>query len=309
MTIDELFKVDDDGGISVASFAEIREALADSIHEIFDRDDLKINLDPSSPDGLELDLFAYAYSELCQNLQRIGTNMNPATSSGIFLDYLASIIVGGRSTGESDESLRNRILSASHYGYATIDGMTTYITSKLGAGVSVISNDSDKTDPNTGIPARSVGVYLGSALYESLGGSAVAQAIWDCKPAGIASAGDTSGVAKDSSGMDHVINFYVIDGRQYYLKISVTKYGEESLPADAENKIRDAVASWAAKEYTSGKDFILQRVIVPVFSIPGIQNVDVEVSADGQNWEKRDIAVSLSEIVSIPAENITVNIL
>ena len=52
--------IDQNGGVSVASFREIREQLAADYRAIFDSEGESIDLDPSTPDGMLVDLFAFA---------------------------------------------------------------------------------------------------------------------------------------------------------------------------------------------------------------------------------------------------------
>lgn len=295
--------VDKNGGISVASFREIRDSLEADYRAIFDEEGKKINLNPSSPDGMILDLFAFAYSALAEHLQFVVQGMNPATASGIFLDYLASITVGGRNPDESDEELRERIRSASHYGYATFDGMLTYLKDKIAAGVSMKANDEDReTD---GIPAHSFVVYVPENAMAT--DDEIAQYIWDCKPAGIKAYGDASGKATDIGEMMHVVRFSRIEHVPFLARIAITEYDEEELPDDYADRIRSAVASWAEKEYTSGKDIIPQRISVPVYGVTGIESVEVEVSVDGGgNWQKTRQPIATGSYAFLPADNISV---
>lgn len=295
--------IDKESGISVASFREIREQLAKDYRAIFGNEGEKINLDPSTPDGMTVDLFAFAYSALAEHLQTVVQGMNPATASGIFLDYLASITVGGRNEGETDEELRERIQSAEHFGYATFDGMLTYLRDKMGGGVSMRVNEEDVE--TEGIPAHSFVVYIPETATARP--DEVAQHIWNCKPAGIKASGESSGTAKDAAGMRHEVRFSRIGKTEFHARITVTEYGEEELPEDYAEQIRAAVAEWAVTEYTPGKDIIPQRLTVPVYRVEGIENVHVEISTDGgETWSGARKPVPEGSYAYLPAENISI---
>lgn len=295
--------IDKDGGVSVASFREIRERLESDYRAIFGSEGERIDLAPSTPDGMMLDLFAFSYSALADHLQTVVQGMNPATASGIFLDYLAGITVGGRNEGETDEELRARIRSADHYGYATFDGMLTYLRDKLGGGVSMRTNEEDYTVD--GVAGHGFVVYVPESTTATP--DEIAQAIWDCKPAGIKASGTSSGTARDAVGERHSVRFSTIGKTEFMAKIAITEYGEEELPADYAEKIRSAVATWALSEYTPGKDVIPQRISVPVFGIGGVENVEVMVSMDGGNtWSGARQPIGAESYAYLPAENVEI---
>lgn len=300
----EAIKIDADGGVSVASFREIRESLAKDFRTIFgDSEENKIDLSPSTPDGMLLDLFAFAYSAIAEHLQTVVQGMNPATASGIFLDYLAKITVGGRNAGETDEELRDRILTADHYGFATYDGMLTYLRAKIATGVTLRENPEDETAD--GLPPHSFEVFVPESATKTA--DEIAQAIWYCKPAGIKAAGSSEGTAKDAAGMTQPVRYSKVEKQTFLAKIEITEYEEEELPEDYADRIRAAVAEWAAGEYTPGKDIIPQRITVPVYGITGIESVAVTVSTDGgKTWSGARQPVAAGSYACLPAENVTV---
>lgn len=84
--------IDNIAGISIKSFREIRQAIATSFTEVFGA---SINLEPSSPDGMLVDLLAYLYTELAQALQTIGANMDVSVATILFLTF--QFLEGNRS--------------------------------------------------------------------------------------------------------------------------------------------------------------------------------------------------------------------
>ena len=228
----------DGSGISIRSFREIREALVEKFTEIFGKD---IDLSPSSPDGQLLDLFAYSYSDVAEAVQGAAAALDVSSAEGTFLDSLGRLMGISRRDGESDEVYRSRLLSSEQTGLATYDGMLTYLRKKIGASVSLSANEEPYADAE-GIPGHSVSVYVPDSL-ESVPDGDIAQAIWDCKPAGIRTFGSSGGTATDIAGNTHVMNFTRIGSTSaYYARIVIAEYEEETLPQDYADRVAESVA-------------------------------------------------------------------
>lgn len=293
----------DGSGISIRSFREIREALVERFTEIFGKD---IDLSPSSPDGQLLDLFAYSYSDVAEAVQGAAAALDVSSAEGTFLDSLGRLMGISRRDGESDEVYRSRLLSAEQTGLATYDGMLTYLRKKIGASVSLSANDEPYADAE-GIPGHSVAVYVPDSLSDVPDGD-IAQAIWECKPAGIRTFGSSVGTATDIAGNAHRVRFTRIGATDAYrVRISITEYEEETLPDDYAARVAESVAEWALGEFTPGKDIIPQRFVQAVYRVPGIDTVTVEVSADGKTWTSDRIPVPASKYASFPEEDISVS--
>lgn len=292
---------DNESGLKVASFTEIREALQSDLKRVFGN---SLNLAPSTPDGMLVDIFAYAFNALAQNMQGVITNLNVSTASGVFLDYLAEIAVGGRNEGESDEDLIKRIKAADHYGYATYNGMLTYLQKTIGAAVGLNVNENDETDVNGILPHR-FAVYVPEE--SSLTNDEIANRIWECKPAGIKSQGTESGEATAADGK-HVVFFNRISKTSIYLYIEISEYTEEILPDDYEAQIKAAVIDWTKGEYKPGKDVILQRLVIPVYNVQGVLNVAISARKDPADpWQTSGrIEIEASKYAEVLAENIEV---
>lgn len=294
----------DGSGISIKSFREIREALVEKFTEIFGSD---IDLSPSSPDGQLLDLFAYSYSDVAEAIQGAAASLDVSSAEGTFLDSLGRLMGISRRDGETDEVYRSRMLSAEQTGLATYDGMLTYLRKEIGESVALSANDEPYADAE-GIPGHSVAVYVPDSLA-SVTDDQIAQAIWDCKPAGIRTYGSSEGKATDISGKSHALRFTrIVATSAYFARITVTEYEEETLPTDYSERIAESVAEWAVDEFTPGKDIIPQRFVQAVYLVPGIDTVTVEVSADGKTgWTSDRISVPASKYASFPKTNISVS--
>lgn len=106
---------------------------------------------------------------------------------------------------------------------------------------------------------------------------AIAQAIWDNGPAGIASRthGGTpdSGTAVDSDGVSHTIDFTRATQVPIYVHVYLTKDPTE-YPVDGDTQV-DNVVSAAIGNITGkvGQDVIQSRLYSSVYSVPGVIDV------------------------------------
>lgn len=292
--------LDTASGITIKSFREIREALEKDFKGTFGYD---LNTSSSSPDGMLIDLFAYAAMEAAQTVQAALANLDVATAEGVFLDRIATIAGIARDPGETDASLRDRIGKAEFGGMATFYGMLTYLNDKLGGGISMKSNE--EPEEMGGIPGHSVAVYVPQSATSS--DDEIAAAIWHCKPAGIRTHGSSSGKVTDKAGFEHEVKFTRIESLPMTLEVTVKEYDEETLPDDYDAKIKAALVEWAKDQYTPGKDIIIQRLASPIYdNVTGILDLQFKATFDGKSATSGRIEVPDSLCASLYEEGITV---
>lgn len=292
--------LDTASGITIKSFREIREALEKDFKGTFGYD---LNTSSSSPDGMLIDLFAYAAMEAAQTVQAALANLDVATAEGVFLDRIATIAGIARDPGEPDASLRYRIGKAEFGGMATFNGMLTYLSDKLGGGISMKSNE--EPEEMGGIPGHSVAVYVPQSATSS--DDEIAAAIWHCKPAGIRTHGSSSGKVTDKAGFEHEVKFTRIESIHMTLEVTVEEYDEETLPDDYDAKIKAALVEWAKDQYTPGKDIIIQRLASPIYdNVTGILNLQFKATFDGKSATSGRIEVPDNLCASLDEEGITV---
>lgn len=292
--------LDTASGITIKSFREIREALEKDFKGTFGYD---LNTSSSSPDGMLIDLFAYAAMEAAQTVQAALANLDVATAEGVFLDRIATIAGIARDPGETDASLRDRIGKAEFGGMATFNGMLTYLSDKLGGGISMKSNE--EPEEMGGISGHSVAVYVPQSATSS--DDEIAAAIWHCKPAGIRTHGSSSGKVTDKAGFEHEVKFTRIESLPMTLEVTVEEYDEETLPDDYDAKIKAALVEWAKDQYTPGKDIIIQRLASPIYdNVPGILDLQFKATFDGKSATSGRIEVPDNLCASLDEEGITV---
>ena len=203
---------------------------------------------------------------------------------------------------ETDEQLRQRMDEADSQGLATPDTMLTYLRDHVSSTVNLEINDEDHTVG--GIPAHSFRVSIpdGAGTPDE-----IAQAIWDCKPAGIKSFGNNSGVAVSKvTGRSFVQYFSIPVPVNVSVKVSITSYEEETFPSDGIEQIKAYVEEWAKNEFIPGKDVIAIRFVVPVSKVPGILGIDVEVKREGGDWNKVRVPIDSEEYAVVKRDSVEV---
>ena len=198
--------------------------------------------------------------------------------SGISSVTNASAFTGGTDT-ETDAAYRNRIkVSLSASGSATLDAIRAGVLQVSGVtSASIVENDT--TAPVGGIPAKAFEVTV-------LGGTdnAVAQGIFDEKPAGIESFGAESGTAQDSAGNNYTIDFQ--RATEILIYVSATVTSDSTYPTDGDEQVETAVITYIGGTDADtnihlglgiGDDVIFNEVISAILSIQGVTDVSLNI--------------------------------
>ena len=213
----------------------------------------------------------------------VGKISCPARSANIIVtpvggwDSVDNLLAGqrGRAT-ESDADFRERRLrSFLIAGGATPTGMQAKILNFVD-GVSfcrVYENAGSSTD-DFGRPAHSVHVVAeGGAPID------IASMIASNKSAGISTFGAQPVILTDSQGVDYTINFDRPGVKYAWVQVTInTKNFEETFPADGLDIIRQSVYDFGRTNFSYGDDLILQKFYTPVFAVPGIEDVSIQLA-------------------------------
>jgi uncharacterized phage protein gp47/JayE len=203
---------------------------------------------------------------------------------------------------ETDEELRERFRNSKFVQAANIieslvdalknvDGVTDVI---------VYENDTSAVDM-LGIPAHSfMPIVLGGL------NTAVAQAIWQNKPTGILSFGDTSVAILDSQGITHNIAFRRPTQVPIYVSIEVTDTG--GMPGDVQAQIKQAVQTYGEDTYFIGDDVIYSRFYTPVNSIPGFAVNSLTIGTSPSPVGTTNLVIDFDEVATFDLDNIVVTV-
>jgi uncharacterized phage protein gp47/JayE len=166
------------------------------------------------------------------------------------------------------------------------------------AGVSAVSVKSNRSHvvDSEGREPHSVEVVVTGGLDQE-----IADAMWTVEPGGIKYWADMilGGIevtVTDSTGRPQTIQF----GRPYsmalHARVRLSLYSEEVFPADGLSLVKDAILNWARTEFAPGKDVLISRFYVPIYTIPGVRSAEIFVG----------LSSSVSVIPTLLAQDIEV---
>lgn len=120
--------------------------------------------------------------------------------------------------GESDAELRvRRAALLVSTGKATVDAIQANMLKTTGVlDAAVLENVTSLTDAN-GLPPKSFEVIVDGGTA-----NAIAQTVWDNKPAGISAYGSSTGTAVDALGNNRIMGYTVVTPRNAYVAVTAT---------------------------------------------------------------------------------------
>ena len=134
------------------------------------------------------------------------------------------------------------------------------------------------------------------------GGSdlAVAEKIWETKPAGIATFGNIAQPITDSQGNTQVINFSRATPVYIWVQVNLVLNPQEVFPVNGQQLVSQAILSYG-NSLGIGVDVFLQRVLAQVFTVPGIASATVLLArtstpTDTPSYLASDIIIGETEI-------------
>lgn len=207
---------------------------------------------------------------------------------------------------ESDAALRNRrLIELSTAGSESVGAIRAEVSGiDEVLSVQVLENVTDATDAN-GLPPHSFEVLIWDNAADD---DAIAQAIWDSKPAGIQAYGTgESGTATDDTGDDQIVEFSRITVRDVYLEIDLdvdaTTYG-----AGGDQAVKDAVATFGDQEFGIGEDIILAALYAAIFSVSGVNDVlEIRAGFSASPTGTVNLGIALREVGDLDTSRIVVD--
>ena len=211
---------------------------------------------------------------------------------------------------ETDEELRIRRALTLVSGNATEDAIVNAILNNVVGitTIAILSNRTDVTDVD-GLPPHSFEVVVAGGIA-----SDIAQNIWDTQPAGIATYGSETEVVVDSQGNNQTIYFSRPVAEYIFVKVRRKLYSEETYPTDGDNQIKQAIVDWSLTNQPVGKDVIRQRLSIPVYTIPGIGEIEITLDSSptkpySPSYASVDIAIAIRQYASFDIADIVVEVL
>ena len=202
---------------------------------------------------------------------------------------------------ETDEELRLRfretkferasnILEALYSALINLEGVEE---------VRIYENDTDVVDA-FGVPAHSfMPIVLGGVSID------IANTIWENKPMGIRSYGDTVVVIFDTQGFSHNIGFERPDPLPIYITVNLTT--DSNFPGTGVDDIKSALIAYFDSNLGIGDDVIWSRLFTPINTVKGHEVDSLFIGTSPNPTGTDSIPVSFDMIASLSSDNIIVN--
>lgn len=150
------------------------------------------------------------------------------------------------------------------------------------------------------------------AIVEGGTDADIANQIWQSKPAGIETYGNTSFTITDSQGNPQVIFFSRPTEIYISVQVALTLYSEENFPVNGIPLVRQTIFDYGSG-LGVGADVLLQRVLAQIFNVPGIASGNMQIAAttninDIPSYGTSDISISDSQISIWNLERIFVTV-
>lgn len=207
---------------------------------------------------------------------------------------------GGRDK-ETDAALRLRVWrQLAGAGRGTLAAIKASVAKVEGVrAVKVEENDTmNDGTASGGLPPKSFRVTVHGGDDD-----AVAQAIFDAKPAGIRAYGDVVGTAYDQDGNAYTIHFARPTVVPIYVDVSITSDGSAISTQD----VKDAVKAYV-NGLGIGDDVIYAKVVAAVMNIPGVVDATVYIDTTSPPAGQNNIAIGDAEVAETDDDKITVTV-
>jgi len=205
---------------------------------------------------------------------------------------------------ETDEELRLRfrntklerssnILDSLYSALLNVDGVEE---------LAIYENDTDITDSNGVLPHSFFPVVLGGSSQ------IIAETIWQNKPMGIKSQGNTIIPITDTQGFLHNIGFERPTPVVVYISMTLSLNPEAPIqfPSDGADQIRAAIQTYASQNFGVGKDVIYSRMFTPINTVPGHQIDSLFIGTTPSPVGTANIVIDFADISSFESININI---
>ena len=230
-------------------------------------------------------------------------NINTITTPILGWNSVSNISSASAGTfRETDEELRVRFRN-SKFIRATnsLDSIFSAISSVDSVEeVKIYENDTDVTDAN-GVPPHSFLPIVVGGISTS-----IANAIWENKPIGILSYGNTTVTIFDVQGFPHDVSFSRPTPVDIYIDIDISTTSD--FPATGADQIKQALIEYSESNFGIGDDVIYSRLYTPINSIAGHQVNSLTIGTSPSPTGTSNLALSFDEIASLNAANINITI-
>ena len=206
---------------------------------------------------------------------------------------------------ETDTALRLRAIRVARSGTATDQAIRDAVYRVDGVSNALVTSNRTLITDVEGRPGKSFEVV-------AVGGSdaAIAQTIWETEPAGILSYGTTTVAVIGSDGDSHDISFSRPEPKYAWFQIQIGATDPDGGPAaDYHQAIRDAVSLYGRENFGLGDNFTLQKFYAPIYSVPGIYSVVLQIATTDTDigvptYAAANIAIATREFLTFDSSRV-----
>lgn len=207
------------------------------------------------------------------------------------------------STQETDEELRARFriskaARANNLAEALYSQLLELEDVKF---VRVYENTADSVDTK-GLPPHSF-----MAIVRGGSNSDIGEVVWNNKPLGIASEGNTLVTIRDSQNIERSVKFSRATEIPIYVNVTVKKVGS-TFPNDGAEQIRQALVNYINDGAVFGEEIIYTRMFTPINSVLGHQVNSLEIGKTSIAMGTTNLLMNWDEFPIGLAENINITV-
>lgn len=237
-------------------------------------------------------------------------SLNRIDSSVLGWDAVNNLVAGGIGRAvETDEALRERHANSVRVtGAATAQAIRSRILAEVDSVsyVAIYENRTNTIDANS-LPSHSFDTVVSGGSDQ-----AVADKLFEVKPAGIETYGNTSIQVLDENGDMQTCRFSRPASKYAWIRVTINLLDlEEALDPMYLTTIKGAVLAYG-NSIGIGKDLIIQRFFGPIYeSTPGLGGITVEAAItssplDTPAYATTNIVIARAELASFDLTRITV---
>ena len=243
--------------------------------------------------------------------QVVAVNAGPMTQPVGTIDTIVTPVLGWDSVTnpvdavsgqdeETDEELRLRFRegkfekATNSYDavYSALLNLTTVTE------VKIYENDTDVTDSNGILPHSFMPIVVGGVSQD------IGQAIWDNRPTGIISYGNTTVSVTDVQGFPHTVAFSRPAPVPVYITISRTTNSQ--YPANGDQAIQTALVNYFSTSQSTGSPVVYSRLYTPINSVPGFQVNSLFIGTLPSPTGTTNISIPFNSVATINSVNIII---
>lgn len=208
------------------------------------------------------------------------------------------------STQETDEELRERFrISKAVRANNLAEALYSQLLELEDVSfVRVYENMTDAVDLK-GLPPHSF-----MAIVRGGSNSDIGEIVWNNKPLGIASEGNTTVTIRDSQNIERNVKFSRATEVPIYVNVTVKKVGN-TFPNDGAEQIRQALVNYINDGAVFGEEIIYTRMFTPINSVPGHQVNVLEIGKTSITMGTSNITLNWDEFPIGLAENINITVI